>query len=82
MGPGRVAIDGDGTVAGAAQHLHVAEIVDREKARPAVDADEAVRRLESLAVLPLGKMLAVVPVLEFLLDVRRRLHRRQQQALL
>src|SRR5512144_1129956 len=74
--PGRIAADRDRRIRRSAQHLHVGQVVEREIARPAVDAYESVCRLEAGAMLALGKVLAVVPVLEFLLDARGRLHRR------
>src|SRR5262249_52654013 len=79
MRPRRVLRMRDLAITLAAQHFDVFEVVHCEIARPTVDAHEAMRGEKAGTTLALGKMLRVVPVLEFLFDVRGRLHRGEEQ---
>ena len=79
--PGRGVVAGDGEIFGRVQGADLRQVVHRKVARPAVHAAEAARRLEAGQPQPLGHMLRVVPVVELLLERRRRLHRHEQQPL-
>ena len=79
LGPERVAVAGDGGVAGSVHHGEAGQVIERQVARPALEADQPLGGHEAFAARAFREVFGVVPVLELLLHRLGRLHHGQQQ---